>query len=163
MSMETLVKLIPYVFIILVLCSAIYALYAAFIMEEESTPAVNDLDRAVAILKQLSPDTSASVFTTTKGHDFILYAEDNPDLPDKCSGEACMCVIDEVGKMTCRPLPEIKKECKTSQCEFEDLCFNPDSLSATVKIKNQGDVFYLCRGCTKISMSDSKAKCQQQI
>lgn len=163
MSLETLVKLIPYVIIILVLCAAIYALYEIFYAKQESTPAINDLDRAAAILKQLSPYDVSSVFTTTKGHDFILYAKDHPDLPAQCSAEACLCVIESGGMTTCRALPEVVKECKESMCEFEKMCFNPESLSASVSISRQGDMFYLCRGCTKIGMAESKEKCQQQI
>jgi len=161
-SLEALVKLIPHLILVVVLLFGLAALYKIFIQEQEPIPAVNDLDRTVSIIKQLSPYETASVFVNAKGYSLVLHSQDSKDPPEQCGGETCLCLV-MPQKTTCRVLPRIGKVCKEvsqEQCRFEPMCFVPKNNVNSVYISSIKDLIYVCRACTRIAMADSEERCQ---
>jgi hypothetical protein len=171
-SLEALVKFIPHFILVCVLIAALIVIYKIALPKEQTTPAMDDLDRVVANLKQLGPGDMIPVFTTTHGHSFVLYRKNYPELPKACGQQACLCVFDTTGVRTCRklgdsvlPVTENGKELCPSgsyeQCRYMKPCVL--KYAKTVNIDNPGDSVYVCRSCTEIKISDNKAECLRHV
>ncbi|MBW3004423.1 hypothetical protein KY310_01155 [Candidatus Woesearchaeota archaeon] len=171
-SLEALVKFIPHFILVVCLIAALVAVYKIAYPKQEVTPAMDDLNRVMANLKQLGPEDIIPVFTTTHGDSFILYRKNHPELPKTCGDQACLCVIEQNGKQTCRqiantdlPVAENNKETCISgvyaQCQFKKPCLLKYSQKAD--IEKPGDLVYVCRSCTEIIMSNNKAECLKHV
>ncbi|RLE45293.1 hypothetical protein DRJ22_04715 [Candidatus Woesearchaeota archaeon] len=101
MTLEAIVKMIPTILVILLLCSILVGFWSIF--GKSKTKELNDFNRVIAefeALKEekidkdackLQPDV-VPVPLIYEGYSLVFYSPSSQALPDICKGKACICI-----------------------------------------------------------------------
>ncbi len=159
--LETLIITVVGILLFIALLLVLFGLWNV-IIKEKKTPAVNDLERIVKNVQQLTPNSAFPVpVLSRKDATFALYSRESDALPPSCNKNTCLCVHEAIKgteKTECEIFPKITKQCSNDNCEKSELCFTGTAFATGTE-----GVVFVCRSCTKIALAPSEEECKKLL